>query len=397
MSSETPVGPTTPMTPTLERLAAAHALLPVRRTERLVLRPWQEADRAAFAALNGEAEGGDAAGMQFLPVLERSESDARIDRLRLATARQGFGVFAVEERGSRAFVGMIGLEVHAGGPESQQAATVHLVCRFGRAWWGRGLAAEAGSDVLSWAFTVLRLPEVVAHPAPGDTRAARWLERIGMSGDAPSAAEPIQAGARRYRIAAPITEAAPAQVPAPAAASAPVHAAAQAAPAPPSPERLPQVWIDGDGAPRVIKDMVWKAVQRGAIAVTIVANRPLVVPRHRNIRTAVVAHGLDVADDWLVAHAGRGDLVITSDVPLAAELVAIGAEVLSPRGEWFTPSNIGEKLSLRDYFTEARASGVIEGGGPAAFDERAKRVFANGLDSWIQRASSALRSSAGTT
>ena len=373
------------MTPTLERLAAAHALLPVRRTERLVLRPWQEADRATFAALNREAEGGDAAGMQFLPVLERSESDALIDRLRLATARQGFGVFAVEERGTRAFVGMIGLEVLAGSPESPQAATVHLVCRFGRAWWGRGLAAEAGSDVLSWAFTVLRLPEVVAHPAPGDTRAARWLERIGMSGDAPSAAKP---GGLRYRIAAPITEAAPA------AASAP-SAAAQAAPTPPSPERLPQVWIDGDGAPRVIKDMVWKAVQRGAIAVTIVANRPLVVPRHRNIRTAVVAHGLDVADDWLVAHAGRGDLVITSDVPLAAELVAIGAEVLSPRGEWFTPSNIGEKLSLRDYFTEARASGVIEGGGPAAFDERAKRVFANGLDSWIQRASSALRSGAG--
>ncbi len=381
------------MTPTLQRLAAAHALLPVRRTERLVLRPWQEADRAAFAALNREAEGGDAEGwdaegMQFLPVLERSQSDALIDRLRLATARQGFGVFAVEERGSRAFVGMIGLEVLAGGPESPQAATVHLVCRFGRAWWGRGLAAEAGRDVLSWAFAVLRLPEVVAHAAPGDTRAARWLERIGMSGDAPSAAEP---GGLRYRIAAPITEAAPA------AASAPVHAAAQAAPTPPSPERLPQVWIDGDGAPRVIKDMVWKAVQRGAIAVTIVANRPLVVPRHRNIRTAVVAHGLDVADDWLVAHAGRGDLVITSDVPLAAELVAIGAEVLSPRGEWFTPSNIGEKLSLRDYFTEARASGVIEGGGPAAFDERAKRVFANGLDSWIQRASSALRSSAGAT
>lgn len=374
------------MTPTLERLAAAHALLPVRRTERLVLRPWQEADRATFAALNREAEGGDAAGMQFLPVLERSESDALIDRLRLATARQGFGVFAVEERGSRAFVGMIGLEVLAGSPESPQAATVHLVCRFGRAWWGRGLAAEAGRDVLSWAFAVLRLPEVVAHAAPGDTRAARWLERIGMSGDVPSAAEP---GGLRYRIAAPITEAAPA------AASAPVHAAAQAAPALPSPERLPQVWIDGDGAPRVIKDMVWKAVQRGAIAVTIVANRPLVVPRHRNIRTAVVAHGLDVADDWLVAHAGRGDLVITSDVPLAAELVAIGAEVLSPRGEWFTPSNIGEKLSLRDYFTEARASGVIEGGGPAAFDERAKRVFANGLDSWIQRASSALRSGAG--
>jgi uncharacterized protein YaiI (UPF0178 family) len=147
--------------------------------------------------------------------------------------------------------------------------------------------------------------------------------------------------------------------------------------------RLPKVWIDGDGAPRAVKDLVWRAAERGAIAVTIVANRPLAVPRHAHIDTVVVGRGLDVADDWLVAHAGPGDLVITSDIPLAAELVPRGVEVVSPRGEWFTPSNIGEKLSFRDFYTEARESGLIEGSGPAGFDERAKRAFANALNGWI--------------
>ncbi|MDP2309841.1 MAG: YaiI/YqxD family protein [Pseudomonadota bacterium] len=148
---------------------------------------------------------------------------------------------------------------------------------------------------------------------------------------------------------------------------------------------LPRVWIDGDGAPRVVKEIVWKAAERGALTAIIVANRTLIVPKHRNIQTVTVKKGLDVADDWLVAHAGPGELVITADIPLAAELVPRGVEVMSPRGEWFTPSNIGEKLSFRDFFTEARASGMIEGSGPAAFDERAKRVFANGLDAWITR------------
>ena len=146
---------------------------------------------------------------------------------------------------------------------------------------------------------------------------------------------------------------------------------------------LPHLWIDGDGCPRAVKEIAWKAAHRGAVEVTLVANRAMIVPRSPRIHTVVVARGLDVADDWLVAHAQAGDLVITSDVPLAAELVPRGVQVLSPRGEWFTPSNVREKLSLRDFFTDARESGLVEGGGPSAFDERAKRAFAAGLDRWI--------------
>jgi uncharacterized protein YaiI (UPF0178 family) len=146
------------------------------------------------------------------------------------------------------------------------------------------------------------------------------------------------------------------------------------------------LWIDGDGCPRQAKEICFRVAQRGRAQVTLVANREVMVPRHANIRTVVVARGLDVADDWLVAHAAAGDLVVTSDVPLAAELVAKGAEVVSPRGELFDARNIGEKLSMRDFFTEARASGMIEGGGPPPYDERAVRKFADAVNAWVGRA-----------
>lgn len=146
------------------------------------------------------------------------------------------------------------------------------------------------------------------------------------------------------------------------------------------------VYVDGDGCPRGCKDLLFRAAQKRGLVVTLVANRPVVVPRHVNIKTVVVSKGLDVADDWLVANAPPGALVVTSDVPLAAELVAKGVDVLSPRGEPFTASNVGEKLSMRDFFTEARASGLVEGGGPPPYDEKAARGFANALDRWVQAA-----------
>lgn len=358
------------MIPTLERLAASRALMPVRRTRRLVLRPWQEADRAPFAALNADAE----VMAHFPAPLTAPESDALIDRFRVDAARRGFGMFAVEDRASRAFVGAVGLSV----PSWEAAFTpaVEIGWRLGRAWWGQGLAEEAARDVLAWAFDALRLPRVVSFTPPANARSWGLMERLGMV-RAGTFEHPKLPEGHPLRVHLLYTLDAPARVVTPPA------AAHEPAPS------LPRVWIDGDGAPRAVKEIVWKAAERGAITVTIVANRPLVVPKHRNIHTVVVAKGLDVADDWLVAHAGPGELVITSDVPLAAELVPRGVEVTSPRGEWFTPSNIGEKLSFRDFFTEARASGMIEGSGPAAFDERAKRTFANGLDAWITRRRSA--------
>ena len=147
-----------------------------------------------------------------------------------------------------------------------------------------------------------------------------------------------------------------------------------------------RVWIDGDGCPRAVKDIVFRAATNRGVEVTLVANRAVAVPKHAKIRSVVVARGLDVADDWLVAHTTAGELVITSDIPLASALVARGVEALNSRGELYTSSNVGEKLSLRDFFTEARESGLIAGGGPPPFDERAARAFANAFDRWLTRA-----------
>lgn len=356
---------------TLDRLAATPVGLPVRRTERLVLRPWREDDRGPFAELNADPE-----VMRHFPAcLSRAESDALLDRMRLQAARRGFGIWAVEARATKEFVGMVGLSVPTW--EASFTPAVEIGWRLGRAWWGRGLATEATRDALAYAFEVLRLPQIVSFTAPVNERSWKLMERVGMSPAGRFAHPTLPEGHPLrehvlYTLDAPGSrvEHPPADLP-------------TEVPAPAPTPGVPRVWIDGDGCPRVVKEVVWKAAQRDAIDVTMVANRSIVVPRHRRIRTVLVEKGLDVADDWLVAHAGPGELVITADVPLAAELVPRGVDVLSPRGEWFTPSNIGEKLSLRDYFTEARESGLIEGSGPAQFDERAKRAFANGLDRWI--------------
>ncbi|GDX82382.1 hypothetical protein LBMAG42_41930 [Deltaproteobacteria bacterium] len=348
----------------------------MRRTERLVLRPFQEADRAPFAAMNADPE-----VMEHLPtVLDRAESDALLNRYRLQAARRGFGVFAVEERATRAFIGWLGLWVPDW--ETEFTPAVEFTWRLVRPAWGQGYATEAARSTLAYAFDTLRLPQLMAWTTPANQRSWRVMERLGMTRVGTFAHPKLPAGHPmsehvRYVIDAPVV-----------ATVEPATGSVQAVnpPAKATETPLPKVWIDGDGCPRVVKEIIWKAAHRGVVTVTMVANRAILVPRSPRIHTVVVPKGMDVADDWLVAHAGPNELVITSDVPLAAELVPRGVAVMSPRGEWFTPANIGEKLSLRDFFTDARASGMIEGGGPAGFDERAKREFANGLDGWIARA-----------
>ncbi len=353
--------------------------LPVRRTERLVLRPFQERDRAPFAAMHADPE-----VMAHLPgVLSEVESMELFEEWRVQAARQGFGVWAVEERATKAFVGCVGLA-----PVRFDAAftpAVEVLWRFAHSAWGRGYATESARDALDVAFSRLGFPRVVSFTTRANTRSWRLMERLGMRRAGEFAHPRLAADDRLsahvlYVIDAPVAPAAPDPPVAPP--TAPEMAPASAATAPPGPPRR-QVWLDGDGCPRAVKDIVWRAVQRGPISCTIVANRALAVPRHTHIRSVVVQHGLDVADEWLVANAKPGELVVTSDVPLAAELVGKGVHVVSPRGERFTPSNIGEKLSVRDFFTEARAAGMIEGGGPGEFGERAKQGFANALDRWI--------------
>lgn len=363
-----------PLAAHLLALADRAAPLPVRRTERLVLRPFAERDRAPFVAMHADPE----VMAWLLGPLDAAEAERRFDTWRVAAARQGYGIWAVEERTSRAFLGVVGLA-----PVTFDAPfvpAVEVLWRFARAAWGQGYATEAARDALAVGFGPLGLPRIVSFTTPGNERSWRVMERLGMRADGRFAhprLAPDHALSEHllYVLDAP---AAPPPAPPP-----PEPAPPPAVPARPVAPPRPMVWLDGDGCPRAVKEIVWRAVQRGAIASTIVANRPLVVPRHSQIRTVVVQHGLDVADEWLVANAAPGDLAVTSDVPLAAELVARGVDVVSPRGERFTPSNIGEKLSVRDFFTEARAAGIVEGGGPAAYDERARAGFANALDRWI--------------
>lgn len=147
-----------------------------------------------------------------------------------------------------------------------------------------------------------------------------------------------------------------------------------------------RVLIDGDGCPRAIKDLLFRAAEKRGIDIVIVANRPLVVPRNPRIRAVQVQHGLDVADDWLVQNSVSGELVITADLPLAAELVAKGATAISPRGETWTVQNVRERLSMRDFYVEARESGLIQGSGPPPMDEKSVRLFANAFDRWLTQA-----------
>lgn len=139
------------------------------------------------------------------------------------------------------------------------------------------------------------------------------------------------------------------------------------------------IWVDADACPVVIKEILFRAAQRWQRPLTLVANQMLRTPPSLLINAVQVPRGFDVADDYIVQRVNAGDLVITGDIPLAAELVDKSAYVLSPRGESFTTENIRERLSIRDMLEELRSAG-IETGGPAAFNSSDQREFANALD-----------------
>jgi uncharacterized protein len=142
------------------------------------------------------------------------------------------------------------------------------------------------------------------------------------------------------------------------------------------------IWVDADACPKVVKDILFRAAQRSGVLVTLVANQPLSVPRIPSLRLLTVASGFDVADNAIVARAVAGDLVITADIPLAAEVLAKGAEAVSPRGERFSPDTIRGQLTMRDFMDTMRSSGVV-GGGPPPLSQADRNAFASQLDRWL--------------
>jgi len=147
---------------------------------------------------------------------------------------------------------------------------------------------------------------------------------------------------------------------------------------------LKQIWVDADACPKVIKEILFRAADRVCVPVILVANQPIQVPRSRHIRSIQVAAGFDVADNYIVQQLESGDLVITADIPLAAEVIDKGGLALNPRGELYTEDNIRQRLNMRDFMDTLRSSGV-DTGGPASFSQADRQSFANQLDRLLAR------------
>jgi uncharacterized protein YaiI (UPF0178 family) len=139
------------------------------------------------------------------------------------------------------------------------------------------------------------------------------------------------------------------------------------------------IWVDADACPGAIKDILYRAAERTGIRLTLVANRALHTPRSPHIKSVRVGMGFDVADDHIAQAVQKGDLVVTADIPLAAAVIAKGAHALNPRGDEYTPDNIRERLSLRNFMDDLRGTGVATGG-PPALGPRDRAAFANALD-----------------
>lgn len=144
------------------------------------------------------------------------------------------------------------------------------------------------------------------------------------------------------------------------------------------------IWVDADACPRPVKEILFKAAERTGVELTLVANHAMAVPRLPNVRLLQVQGGFDVADQEIAKRVGPGDLVITADIPLAADVIARGAQALNPRGEMYSADTIRALLTMRDFMDTMRASGVVTGG-PPALSQADRQAFAGQLDRWLAR------------
>lgn len=147
-----------------------------------------------------------------------------------------------------------------------------------------------------------------------------------------------------------------------------------------------QIWVDADACPRALKDILFRVAERRAITITFIANQYISLPSLPTIHLIQVKSGFDVADNEIVRRLSSGDLVITSDIPLAHEVIGKYGHVISFRGERYTKENISERLNIRDFMDTMRSSG-IHSGGPAALNARDIQAFANQLDRFLAKQS----------
>ncbi len=140
-----------------------------------------------------------------------------------------------------------------------------------------------------------------------------------------------------------------------------------------------KIWVDADACPKVTRETLFRAAERTGVECTFVANHRIPVPTRVNIKSIQVESGFDIADNEIVKRVSAGDLVITSDIPLADEVITKGGLALNSRGELYTKETIKARLNIRDFMDTMRASGV-QTGGPAALSQTDRREFANHLD-----------------
>ena len=145
-----------------------------------------------------------------------------------------------------------------------------------------------------------------------------------------------------------------------------------------------KIWVDADACPAVIKEILFRAAERTGVKVVLVANQPVRVPASPHIEFVQVGQGFDVADNEIVKKAESGDLVITADIPLAAEVMENGVHALSPRGELYSTDTIRQRLNMRDFMDTMRASGMHTGG-PPPLSKSDRQSFANHLDRMLTR------------
>jgi len=146
------------------------------------------------------------------------------------------------------------------------------------------------------------------------------------------------------------------------------------------------IWVDADACPVVIKEILFRAAKRTGTMLTLVANQAIRVPPSKFIKTIQVPAGFDVADNEIVKRLDAGDLVVTADIPLAAEVIEKGGRALNPRGELYSEDNVRARLNMRDFMDTMRASG-IDTGGPPAISQSDRQAFANNLDRLLASAS----------